>query len=232
MTSSTAWSTRPMDFLHFSFLQGVLAFFAPCAVALLPGYIVSYVSREGAETSDWRVSAWRGFKLALLSILGILAVYLVAGLLIVVAAQLLKTYMKWIAMAMGGGLIILGAFMVAGRSVAYSAGVRFGRASNETADAFLFGLAYAIGALGCLFPLFLVVAVQAMAAPFWQGVSYLAAYFAGISGMMILAIVLSSLAREWFMRHLRTLLPHMERIAGVLLILAGIYVIHYQTALL
>ncbi|MDR9409690.1 MAG: hypothetical protein RI573_12665, partial [Balneolaceae bacterium] len=91
---------------------------------------------------------------------------------------------------------------------------------------------YAIGALGCLFPLFLVVATQAMSAETaLEGASYIGAYFAGISSMMIGAILLSTFAKDMLMKYLRKILPHMERITGILLILAGIYVIYYQMVL-
>ncbi|MDR9417309.1 MAG: cytochrome c biogenesis protein CcdA [Gracilimonas sp.] len=105
--------------------------------------------------------------------------------------------------------------------------------SSEAWEAFIFGIAYAIGALGCLFPLFLIVATQAMAAPTpILGASYILAYFTGISLMMITAILLSTFARDLFMKYLRKILPHMELITGILLILAGAYVIYYQMILI
>jgi cytochrome c biogenesis protein CcdA len=63
------------------------------------------------------------------------------------------------------------------------------------------------------------------------GGSYFLAYFVGMSGMMIAVIMLSTFARDLLMKYLRKILPYMERITGILLILAGIYVIHYQMAL-
>lgn len=221
------------EFVYFSFLQGVLAFLAPCAVALLPGYIVAFISRNSRGDSTVTVRLGRGLKLALLSILGILVVYAIAGFLIIVASQILKDYMVWITMGMGAVLIVLGIFMVMGKNVSFSLNMNNPTHKTEAIEAFAFGIAYAIGALGCLFPLFLVVATQAMAAPTaLEGASYIGAYFFGISGMMIVTIMLSTFARDMLMKYLRKLLPHMERITGGLLILAGIYVIHYQTALL
>jgi cytochrome c biogenesis protein CcdA len=221
-----------MEFVYFSFVQGVLAFLAPCAVALLPGYIVAFISRnsEGEPTTATRMA--RGLKLAMLSILGILVIYAVAGAMIVVAAQILKDYMKWITIGMGAVLIILGILMVIGKNISFSLNMNNVTHRTEAVEAFVFGIAYAIGALGCLFPLFLVVATQAMAAPtVWMGVSYIGAYFVGISGMMIAVIILSSFAKDLLMKYLRKILPHMERVTGGLLILAGIYVIHYQMVL-
>lgn len=221
-----------MEFLYFSFGQGVLAFLAPCAVALLPGYILAFISRnsEGDPTAAKRM--FRGLKLALLSILGILVIYAVAGAMIVIAAQVLKNYMKWITVGMGGLLIVLGFLMVIGKNVSFSLNMNSATHKSEAIEAFVFGIAYAIGALGCLFPLFLVVATQAMAAPSaWLGASYFGAYFAGISLRMILTILLSAFAKDFVMKYLRKILPYMEQVTGVLLILAGAYVIYYQMVL-
>jgi len=206
---------------------------APCAVVLLPGYIVAFISRDVSDNPTVATRVGRGLKLAFLSIAGILLIYTVAGGLILVASQLLKEYMKWITIGMGVLLTILGVLMVMGKNVSFSINLNNPTHRRESVEAFIFGIAYAIGALGCLFPLFLVVATQAMAAPtVWEGASYLFAYFIGISGMMVLAILLSTFARKLLMKYLRKILPHMERVTGILLILAGIYVIQYQMVLI
>lgn len=221
-----------MDFVSFSFVQGVLAFLAPCAVALLPGYIVAFISRTSEQEPGLATRLGRGLKLAMLSILGILVIYAVAGVMIIVAAQVLKDYMMWITIGMGAVLIVLGIFMLMGKNISFSLNMNNATERTEAIEAFIFGIAYAIGALGCLFPLFLVVATQAMAAPTaWEGASYIGAYFAGISGMMIATILLSTFAKDLLMKYLRKILPYMERITGGLIILAGIYVIHYQMSL-
>lgn len=221
-----------MEFYYFSFLQGVLAFLAPCAVALLPGYILAFISKNSGLNQPVSQKLARGMKLALLSIAGILAVYMVAGAVIIIAAELLKQYMKWITVAMGTGLIILGVLMIIGKNISVSLNVNQTTHSSEMKKAFVFGVAFAIGALGCLFPLFLVVATQAMAAPSaWTGAGYFAAYFSGLSLMMIGTILLAVFAKELLMKYLRKILPYMETITGSILILAGAYVIYYQTVL-
>lgn len=71
-----------------------------------------------------------------------------------------------------------------------------------------------------------------MAAPtLWQGATYIMAYFAGMSGMMITAIMITVFTTDLLMKYLRIVLPYMEWITGLLLIFAGIYVMHYQMAL-
>ncbi len=221
-----------MDFIGFSFLQGVLAFLAPCAVALLPGYVLAFISRNTDGGSQLSARIGRGLKLASLSILGILIIYSIAGVMIVLAGQFLKEYMKWITIVMGAILIVLGILMVLGKSISFSFNIQNSNPKTEAIEAFVFGIGYAIGALGCLFPLFLIVATQAMAAEtVWEGSSYILAYFTGISGMMILTILLAIFAKDFLLKNLRKILPYMEKVTAILLIIAGVYVIYYQMAL-
>ena len=222
-----------MEFYTFSFMQGVVAFLAPCAVALLPGYIVAFISRTGESNPGMPARLLRGLKLAILSITGILIIYAIATAVILTAAQLLKDYMIWITIGMGIFLIGIGIMMAFGKSFSFTLNVNHATPKTETAEAIVFGIAYAIGALGCLFPLFLIVATQAMAAPSTlTGVGYFAVYFSGMSLMMIGAILLSVLARDFMMKYLRKILPHMEKVTGWMLIGAGGYVIYYQMVLL
>lgn len=136
-------------------------------------------------------------------------------------------------MGMGAVIIILGILMISGKNISFSININRQQSNSETKEAFFFGLAYAIGALGCLFPLFLIVATQALSAPSpILGASYIFAYFFGISLMMVTAILVSTFAKDFLMRVIRKVLPKMDYITGLLLILGGAYVIYYQTILI
>ena len=50
--------------------------------------------------------------------------------------------------------------------------------------------------------------------------------------MMITAIILSTFARDFFIKYLRKIVLRMDIVTGILLILAGGYVIHYQMILI
>ncbi len=220
-----------MNFLVFSFMQGLMAFLAPCAVAMLPAYIMAYISR-GQSSPSLGQKLKRGIKLAAFSILGILIIYGAAAIMITLAGQLLKEYMKYVTMVMGAGLLVLAVVMFFGKAVSISINFNEPDTKNEAKEAFYFGIAYAIGALGCLFPLFLVVTTQALAADsIVTGASYILAYFLGISSMLILVISLATFAKQFLMTNLRKLLPHMERITAIILFIAGVYIINYQLAL-
>jgi len=172
-------------------------------------------------------------KLAIWSILGILLVYLLAGGLILVAAQLLKEYMKWLAMLLGAMLIILGILNLLGKEISLSLSIKEPNTKSEIKEALAFGIAYAIGALGCLFPLFLIVVTQAITAPTAiEGGTYLLAYFVGMGGMMVVVILLSIFFKQFLVKSLRKILPYMNQLTGILLVLAGVYIIQYQLVLI
>jgi len=220
------------SFIYFSFLQGVFAFFAPCAVALLPAYIVSFISRSNVSNQSKVRLLIRGLKLAFFSILGILLIYAIASGFIVLAAELIKSYMKYVAISLGVILIIIALLMLFGKEFSLNIHMEQKEYKNEIKEAFFFGIAYAIGALGCLFPLFLVVATQALSEPDTiLGLSYIVAYFIGISLLMLITIMTSIFAQDFINRKIRAILPYMQRISAVFLIIAGVYVIYYQSSL-
>lgn len=219
--------------LIFSFLQGVFAFFAPCAVALLPAYIVSFILRNKESNFSQYQLILRGLKLSFFSILGILIIYIIASVFIVLAAELIKDYMKYIAIGLGVLLIVIAILILLGKEFSINIHVSAKQYNNEMKEAFFFGVAYAIAALGCLFPLFLVVASQALTEPNTiLGLSYIVAYFVGISLLMFITIMSAIFARDTISKRINSILPHMQKITALLLIVAGVYTIYYQVILL
>jgi len=214
----------------FSFFQGVLAFFAPCAVALLPGYLSNLLRRDNEESSKARLLL-RALTLGSLSMLGIAIVYTIGGVLLFTLASFVKGYMVWIVITMGVLIMILGAFMLAGKDISLPVHGPNARTKNAYLESFIFGIAYGIGAFGCLFPLFLLVATQAIAAGA-IGATYILAYILGMAIFMLLFYILAVFAREFLQKQLRKILPYITRVSGAILIIAGAYIIYYQSVLL
>ena len=220
------------SFIYFSFIQGVFAFFAPCAVALLPAYIISFISRNKELNDSNFYLLVRGFKLAFFSILGILVIYTIASVFIVIAAEIIKDYMKYVSIFLGIVLVVVAILMLFGKEFSINIHMGQKKYDSEIKEAFYFGVAYAIAALGCLFPLFLVVATQALSEPnTLLGVSYIVSYFIGISLLMIITIISSIFAKDFINQKIRSILPHMQKISALLLIIAGGYIIYYQMVL-
>jgi len=214
----------------FSFFQGVLAFFAPCAVALLPGYL-SNLLRRGNEGASKKKLLFRAITLGSLSMLGIAIVYAIGGLLLFTLASAIKAYIVYVVITMGVLIIILGGFMLAGKDVSLPVHGPNAKSKNAYLESFIFGIAYGVGAFGCLFPLFLLVVTQAVAAGA-IGASYILAYILGMGVFMMLFYILAVFAREFLQKQLRKVLPYVTRFSGAVLILAGAYIIYYQSVLL
>jgi cytochrome c-type biogenesis protein len=217
-----------LPLFYFSFLQGVLAFFAPCAVALLPGYITRFVTKGEHEKT-----VTRSLKLAGLMILGFITIYAIAGALLALISQVVKQYLPYIVMVLGVFIIIMGFLMFLGKNIALPIHLRFKESQNELVEGYLFGIIYGLAALGCLFPLFLIVATSALAAPtILEGGSYFFAYILGMALFMVIFSLLAVFSQKFLAVKMKRFMPYITRVSGFLLMLGGIYIIYYQSALL
>ena len=87
----------------------------------------------------------------------------------------------------------------------------------------LFGVGYGAASLGCTLPLFLTL-IAASSGP--DKLTVFAAYAAGTAVVLMALSVLVALAREGVTHALRPMLPYMSRIAGLLLVIAGGYLVY------
>lgn len=97
-----------------------MLFWPPYVVALLLGYIVAFISRNSEGNPSLKKRLSRGLKLAMLNILGIVIIYAIAGVFIIVVAQILQEYLKWITVGMGGIFTVLGILMIMGKNISFS----------------------------------------------------------------------------------------------------------------
>lgn len=91
-----------------------------------------------------------------------------------------------------------------------------------------FGAGYGLASLGCTLPVFLVLIGASLGADGAAGsLAVFAAYGAGMTVMLMGLAIAAALVRGGLTASLRRLLPHMNRIAGGLLVLAGGYLTYY-----
>ena len=91
----------------------------------------------------------------------------------------------------------------------------------------LFGVGYGIASLGCTLPLFLALVGASLGAESGGSLLIFASYGFGMALVLTALSVGAALARQGLARGLRRLLPHMSRISGVLLLIAGAYMSYY-----
>jgi cytochrome c-type biogenesis protein len=206
-------------------VAGALAAVNPCGVPLLPAFLSFYVGAEEKRLPQAPTRALQGALVGLLVCAGFLAVFVAVGLPVSYGATTVAEALPWTGIAIGVVLILLGLALVAGRSLYLTqrAPLRV-RRERRLEAMLLFGVGYGIASLACTLPIFLAL-VGVSVGP--SKLVVFAAYGAGMALMLMALSIGAALMRDGLTRGLRRLLPHMERIAGALLAVAGGYLVYY-----
>jgi cytochrome c biogenesis protein CcdA len=215
-----------------AFVQGILTFFAPCAVALLPGYLSRFINKKNVDNDKSKVHLLaRALYLAFFTVLGISTIYLVFGALLIIFKETFKPFITYMSVLLGVIVIILGIMMMMGKSIALNIHAKK-TSNNESLESYLFGFGYGIAALGCLFPFFLVLATAALSADTnLQSAIYFATYAFGMALMMITFYIIALFSKTWLQKTISKIMPKFTRISGLIIFLSGIYIIWYQSIL-
>ncbi|OGC52388.1 hypothetical protein A2982_00840 [candidate division WWE3 bacterium RIFCSPLOWO2_01_FULL_39_13] len=212
--------------VSFSFLAGLQAFFAPCSIALIPAYVGYCVKEEtGANTKIQQLLF--GLKAGSLASLGLISVYVVFGIILSFFGRFIAPVFPWIEFTTGGILIFMGVSTLLGYEFAIKPPVVIRTHAKGVRRFYLFGVAYAFGAIGCTLPIFLLVIFQSLAQKGMVGgfVNF-AAYALAMSSLMIVFSLISSLSQSVMQKFLAKYMAAIRKSAGVLILLAGIYLIY------
>lgn len=214
-----------------AFAAGLVAALNPCGFAMLPGYLVLVVRREGSGTAASTVLASLGRALVATvgMVLGFLTVFGVFGALTLSAATAVHRYLPYVTVVVGIVLVAMGIWLLSGRAamLALPGGGRWAP-TVRLGSMYGYGVSYAIASLSCTIGPFLAVT----AAGFRRGslvekVSIYLAYVAGLSLVVGVLAVAAAFASSALVTRLRRVLPFVHRIGGVLLVLVGLYVGYY-----
>lgn len=281
--------------LLLAFGAGVLGFFAPCSIAMLPAYIGYFVGQRdlgfdadggtsrfkaafgglgvlvaasGLGIVLWAVSDLQavnvgatrlsavqvvalllgaavllvGFYLAaprggvlggltfgLITTVGLLATYLVLGLLFVTVLGFVSlAQMAWAAIAIGALLVVLGVAGFLGRGVSLTIPIHAPK-KRSAVGFFLFGIAYAVVSLGCNLPLVGLPVVASIAGQggVAAGATAFLVYGAGAGLLMLVLSVSVAASRGLTADRVRQMMPVIKPVTNAVFVLAGLYVIWY-----
>jgi cytochrome c biogenesis protein CcdA len=218
--------------LAFAFTAGLFATVNPCGWAMLPSFVSYYLGsrEEGYEQRPLANRAAEGVYLGLLVTAGFLTVFGTAGIVISAGLRVVVKYMPFAALAVGIALVLLGLWLLAGRSLPFSLPVpQMEVRARNPKSVFLFGMAYAFASLSCTLPVFLAVVGASLATTGFAGsaamfFSYAAGMATVLMSVALGAALLKGAVAQWF----RKLLPYVHRLGAGLLVLAGLYLIWYQ----
>lgn len=226
-----------LELLTFSFAAGFWAFLNPCAFAMLPAYVASYLNTSNDSDSTTIYSAARGMTLGIVVSGGFLTVFVLVGIGVSVFSGAFGRYYPWIGTAMGVLLIVLGVFMVAGKNllmlhVFERLAGRISQAKSNTSQRklnffYFYGVSYALASLGCAFPIFIPVVVNSFSSNFLNGIAQFGFYALGMTLPMIGLSLLMVFSKEFVERSIPVVMKAMGWLSGIVVIAAGIYLIWY-----
>lgn len=212
--------------ISFSFLAGLQAFFAPCSIALIPAYVGYYVRQETGNENKIQQLLF-GLKAGSFASLGLLSIYVIFGLILAFLGKLIAPFIPWIELITGGILLFLGSAALLGYEFALKPPVVFNVQENGVKKFYFFGVAYALGAVGCTLPIFLLVIFQALAqrGPLGAFVNF-TVYALAMTSLMITFSLAAAISKTAIHRFLTKYMTVIQKSAGVLILLAGVYLLY------
>lgn len=202
----------------------------PCGFALLPAYLSAFVGLDdGDEGPNQARAIGKAVKVSLVLTAGFVTVFGLFGAVITKLLDGIEEYLPWATIVIGIGLVGLGVFLLMGRQLVLNIPkLNKGGADGTMLSMYLFGVSYAVASLSCTIGPFLAVTTSTFRnESYLSGVAVFVLYGVGMGvvvGVLTLAV---ALAKDGVVAKFRSLLPKMNKVAGILLLIAGAYVAYY-----
>ncbi len=218
--------------LALAFTAGMVATVNPCGFALLPAYLSYFLGLEGATEEDGTPASppvLRALAVSGAVTAGFLLVFGTMGVLWSSVSGVLGRRLPYVTVVIGIGLMALGIAMLAGfEPTLRLPKLQLSRTGRELGSMFLYGVSYAVASLSCTIGVFIaVVSVSLEGSSFLSSVATFVAYGLGMGMTLSILTIAVALARSGIVTTFRRVLPYVNRISGVLLILAGLFVAYY-----
>ena len=219
----------------YAFGAGMIAAVNPCGFAMLPAYLSLYLGTREDEFAK-RSPAARMLRALLVCAtvsLGFILLFGLAGVAISAGGNALLGAMPWVAILIGMALILLGLWVLAGRSLYVGVFKRFAARFGDPTTVsvrgfFLFGLAYGAASLSCTLPIFLAVVGSGMAAGgFTAGAWQFVGYGLGMASVFLALTLALALFKGGVVAKIKRAVPYVQLASAILLVLAGAYMIFY-----
>ena len=209
-----------------AFVAGMVAAFNPCGFAMLPAYLTLVID---PQSGGQLAAVGRALAATAAMAVGFLAVFGSFGLLTVSVASTVQRYLPYVTLVIGVGLVVAGVWLLSGRELRAPnlAGSRWAPTAR-LGSMFGYGVGYAIASLSCTIGPFLAITGSSLrrGSPA-QGVLVYVAYAAGIALVVGVLAVAVALASSSMVDRMRAVLPHINRISGLILVVVGLYVGYY-----
>jgi len=206
---------------------GMAATVNPCGFALLPAYLSAFLGSEHRAGGANAVARALAVSAALTA--GFVVVFGTFGLIVTPLALSIEDKLPWVTIVIGIGLVALGIALLAGRQPTLKIPkLQRGGSDGTLPSMFLFGISYATASLSCTVGPFLAITTTTFrSSSFIAGSGVFLAYALGMGIVIGILTVALSLAKATVVQRFRNALPRINRIAGGVVVVAGLYVAYY-----
>ncbi len=202
--------------LPFAITAGIATFFSPCSYPLLPGYVGFYINQSGTDEASLGGAGVRGVVAGL----GVLATFgVLTGAALFVGQSALSDITLFEALV-GGLLVVFGLLVVSGHAPSIS--LPLPKRRSSVLGFGVFGAGYALASAGCVAPIFLAVVARAASLPTETASLLLAAYAGTVAILMLSVTVATGVGLVTNAGRLSAYSGGLKRLAGVVMILAGL----------
>jgi cytochrome c-type biogenesis protein len=212
-----------------AFLAGLLSFFSPCVLPLVPPYLayMGGVSVTELRENEGAGRRWHVLLTALAFVAGFSAVFVALGATASIIGKAVSAWLGVLSYIAGGliiamGLHFLGVFRIA--LLDRTARVGVSQKPAGLAGAFLIGLAFGFGWSPCVGPVLAAILLIAGASESaGEGARLLLVYSLGIGVPFLVAAAFAGAFMRWSARF-RVRLALIEKAMGAFLVLAGVLI--------
>jgi cytochrome c biogenesis protein CcdA len=206
-------------------VAGGLAVINPCAFPLLPAFLSFYLGADDAQLPRAGTRVAQGLLVGALVAVGFLGLFALASLPISFGVGAIAQTVPWAGIVTGALLALAGLVALLGVHLPSPVHLHVRVRRERRAGAIvMFGIGYGAASLGCTLPIFLALVGASLGG---GKVAVFSAYAVGMTVVLMSFSVAVALLRGGVSRFVRPLLPHMNRIAGALLVVSGSYLTYY-----
>ena len=220
-----------MGVYAFPFALGLVAAFNPCGFALLPVYLSYFLGVDGDNKASRLATIVRGLVVGLVMTAGFVAVFGICGVAFetFINQGTVFEYTGYVTIVIGVLMLPLGVFMALGKDfVLRLPKLNLGTGSRDLSSVFLFGVSYAVVSLSCTIGLFLSSVTTSFTTDGWlEGFGNFLAYALGMGALITFLTMSLALAKTDVAKGMRQVLPYVGRFSGLVLLVAGLYLIDY-----
>ncbi|MES2154336.1 MAG: cytochrome c biogenesis protein CcdA [bacterium] len=229
--ASMVGSAIPVPLLRLSlgglaFVAGAASVLTPCSAGMIPAYLGMLLEEVRAAPPAVRIR--RSLLGGLSAAAGIVILYALLGILFTLAGAPLRATIPYLGPAVGIALVAFGIMAMLGRGVPGLG--RASRAVDGRRGFFVFGLAFALAGFGCTAPLFLPLLLAGFFESTATGILLFVLYATAVA---LVVVLIAAIVAEGAMTKARRLLewtPAIQRLAGLLMAGAGVYLAYYFLA--